>query len=141
MSKAATPVIVGVGDVVNRSRELKDGIEPMKLMLQAIRLAAEDAKLSPQEAEKVLSTVNSIDVVRPWTWPYDDLPGLLEKTIGAKCQHKRITDHGGNQSGKILDEAARRISLRQTKIAIITGGEALASSERLHLMVFQLPLT
>jgi len=141
MSKVATPVIIGVGDVVNRSREVKDGIEPMRLMLQAIRLAAEDAKLSPQEAEKVLSTVDSIDVVRPWTWPYDDLPGLLEETIGTKCQHKRITDHGGNQPGKILDEAARRISLRQTKIAIITGGEALASSEQPRLMEFELPLT
>ena len=31
------PVIVGVADVKNRSRKIEDAVEPMQLMLQAIR--------------------------------------------------------------------------------------------------------
>lgn len=129
MTRAATPILIGVGDVVNRSRELKDGLEPMELMLQAIKLAARDAQLSSNAADELLCTVDSIDVVRPWTWPYDNLPGLLAKRLGASCRHMTITDHGGNQPGKILDEAARRIAFGETQVAVITGGEALASSE------------
>jgi len=130
MADRVVPIIVGVADVVNRSRDIKDGVEPMQLMLQAIHLAVADTKLSSPDAQKLLSSVDSIDVVRPWTWPYDDLPGLLAKSLKAQCSHSRTTDHGGNQSGKILDEAARRISLRQSTVAVITGGEALASSKQ-----------
>jgi len=135
MADRAIPVIVGVADVVNRSRDIKDGIEPMQLMLQAIRLAAEDTRLPAPELQKLLSSVDSIDIVRPWTWPYDDLPGLLAENLEARCSHSSITDHGGNQPAKILDDAARRISLRQSTVAVITGGEALASSKQLKLQI------
>lgn len=128
MSRPRTPVIIGVADVVNRSRDIKDAIEPMELMLQAIHLAAQDTKLSSIATKRLISAIDSIDVVRPWTWPYDDLPGLLERKLGSTCKHKTLTDHGGNQPAKILDEAARRVSLGETRIAAITGGEALASS-------------
>lgn len=124
-SEKLIPVVVGVGDVKNRSQKVEDAIEPMQLMFQAIQLAINDTKASA--TEDVRSNIDSIDVVACWTWPYADLPGLLSDKLGVKLRHKFYSDHGGNQPAKLLDEAARRISLGENKLAVVTGGEALAS--------------
>lgn len=65
-----TPIVVGVGDVVNRSRKVEDAIEPLQLMLQAIQKAVQDTGLSASSAVNLQSEIDSIDVVRTWTWPY-----------------------------------------------------------------------
>lgn len=118
------PIIVGVGDVKNTST---NAVEPMELILNAIEAAAEDAKLSPYGRTNLLSKVDSIDVVRTWTWPYDDLASLLAQKINARPSHVSVTRHGGDQPAKLVDEAARRISTGESNIAIVTGGESLAS--------------
>lgn len=123
----STPVIVGVGDVVNRPQKLEDAVEPLQLMLQAVQLAIYDTGLNSHAVDQLQSQIDSIDIVRTWTWPYSDLPGLLMDKLGAKPKHKYCSDHGGNQPAKLLDEAARRIALGESRVAVVTGGEALAS--------------
>ena len=127
MPQPAVPIIIGVGDVVNRSRKVEDAIEPLELMIRAIDKALDDSGLSQSTKSSLQSQVDSLDVVRTWTWPYPDLPGLISKRIGAKPKRQHYTDHGGNQPAYLLDEAARRISKGESKIAVLTGGEALAS--------------
>ena len=127
MGKRFTPIIVGVGDVKNRSTKVEDAVEPAQLMLDAIKLAIKDTQLPPNAATELRSTIDSIDVVKTWTWPYTDLPGLLAERTGFQPKHKVQTEHGGNQPAKRLDEASRRISTGETKAALLTGGEALAS--------------
>lgn len=125
------PIIVGVGDVKNRSTKIEDAREPADLMLEAINLAIQDAQFfsssTAQEAFK--SNIDSIDVVRTWTWEYPDLPGLLAERLGVRSpRHKYYPEgHGGNQPAKLLDEAALRVAKNESKVAVITGGEALAS--------------
>lgn len=118
------PVVIGVADVKNRSQRVEDAIEPMQLILQAIQDALKDAGSSFQ---KLQSSIDSIAIVRTWTWPYPDLVGLLSEKLGVNPKHKHYSDHGGNQPGKIFDDAARRISKGECKVAVVTGGEALAS--------------
>jgi len=118
------PVVVGVADVKNASLKVEDAVEPMQLMLQAIREAAED---SGSSATTLISRIDSVAIVRTWTWPYEDLPSLLSEKLGIKPKYKHYTEHGGNQPGKIFDDAARQISRGESKIAVVTGGEALAS--------------
>ena len=126
-SGRATPIIVGVGDIVNRSQKLEEAIEPMQLMLQATLLAIKDTNLSTSAAKELQSKIDSVDVIATWTWPYPDLPGLLSEKLAIEPRHKFYSPHAGNQPAKLLDEAARRISLGESKVAITTGGEALAS--------------
>lgn len=130
----ATPVIIGVADVKNRSVQVEDALEPAQLMLEAIRQAIQDTGLDSASQQQLQSQIDSIDVVRTWTWPYRDLPGLLAEKLRIQPEHRFCTDHGGNQPAKLLDEAARRIALGKTKVAVITGGEALASRESLQLL-------
>lgn len=121
------PVVIGVGDVVNRSLELEDGKEPLELILQAIHNAISDTDLAASAQSKLQSSFDSISIVRSWTWPYPDLPGLVAEKLQVKPEYKEYSEHGGNQPGKLFDEAARRVSLGQSKVAIVAGGEALAS--------------
>lgn len=118
----ATPVIIGVADNKNRTDNAK---EPAQLMLEAIQDAVHDTG-SPA----VTSSIDSIAAVRTWTWPYDNLPAVLAKQLGVNPSHTEYPDyHGGNQPGKLLDEAAIRIARGESRVAVITGGEALASCE------------
>ena len=121
------PVVIGVGEIVNRSLKLEDGLEPSELILRAIQNALSDAGISQAGQSKLQSSIDSIAVVRTWTWPYPDLPGLLCSKLGVDPTHKEYTDHGGNQAGRIFDEAARRIAQNKCNVAVVTGGEALAS--------------
>ncbi|KZM22166.1 catalytic [Ascochyta rabiei] len=122
---AEIPVIIGVGDVKNR--DINDAKEPATLMLEAIEIALKDA--SPSSVSELKSAIDSIDVVKTWTWPYPDLPSLLSEKLGIQdtVKWKRYSEHGGNQPGKLFDEAAKRIARGECKVALITGGEALAS--------------
>ena len=122
------PVIIGVGDVINRSQKVENAIEPMQLMLQSIQCALKDAtSMNPSAEEKLKFSIDSIDVVATWTWSYTDLPGLLTQKLGIKPPHKAYSKHGGNQPVKLVDEAARAIAFGERKVALVTGGEALAS--------------
>ena len=127
------PVIIGVADVKNRSTAVDDAKEPATLMLEAIGSAIQDASGSAELTEKLRSSIDSIDVVRTWTWPYADLPALLADNLGIQTKHQSYSDHGGNQPAKLLDEAARRIAIGENKVAVVTGAEALASCENLLL--------
>ena len=122
-----TPIIIGVGDIKNKSSRVEDAIEPMQLMLQAIIRALEDSTTEHSIAEQLKSSIDSISVVATWTWPYADLPGLLAEKLRSRPRHRRYSKHGGNQPIKLVDEAARRISRGECKVAVVTGGEALAS--------------
>jgi acetyl-CoA acetyltransferase len=102
----------------------------LQLITESIGKALEDTGLDGGKQAELQAAIDSLDVVRSWTWPYDDLPGDISRKLGINPRHKfYTTEHGGNKPAKLLDEAARRISKGQTKVAVVTGGEALASCE------------
>jgi hypothetical protein len=125
---APTPIIIGVGDCINRSVRVEDALEPLDLILAALRNAFDDAA-NGTGADQLIQRVNSVEVVLPWTWPYPDLPGLLAERLGISqnVKHKATSPHGGNQPAKLLDEAARRVAKGECDVAVVCGGEALAS--------------
>lgn len=125
--KRFTPVVIGVGDIKNRSTKIEDAIEPMQLMLQAILRAIKDTNLQPSLTTELQSKIDSVSVVATWSWNYHDLPGLLSEKLDVKPTYKVLSHHAGDSPAKLFDEAARRISFGESKVAIVTGGEALAS--------------
>lgn len=123
------PVIIGVGDVKNRFHTVEDAVEPLQLMVQAVLSALKDTDLAKDEEKELQSGIDTVTVVATWTWPYFDLPGLLSERLAIRPRYKTYSEQGGNQPMRLVDEAARKISLGQSKVAIVTGGEALASCE------------
>src|SRR5262245_53035294 len=102
---AETPVIIGVGDIKNRSKAIADAKEPATLMLEAIQRAIQDT--SSTSTSDLQAAIDSIDVVKTWTWPYPDLPGLIAEKLGVEenLKWKRYSEHGGDKPGKLFDEA------------------------------------
>lgn len=127
--KMLHPVIIGVGDIINRDKTLReDGSdEPLSLILQAIETALNDAGGSK---DRLQSQIDRISVVRPWSGPNAELALIIADKLNVKATYKHVSPHGGNQPAKLLDEACRRISKGTTKVALITGGEAMDSLER-----------
>ena len=123
------PIVIGVGDIKNKSLKVEDAIEPIQLMLKATRAAINDTSLSPSAQKVLQANIDSISVVATWTWNYHDLPALIGENLGVQPKYKVLSEHGGNSPAKLFDEAARRISFGETKVAVVTGGEALASCE------------
>lgn len=137
-SAKRTPVIIGVGDVKNKSHKVEDAIKPMQLMLEAILTAIKDCSSSKPVQERLQASIDSVSVVATWTWPYNDLPGLVSQELGIQPQRQEYSKHGGNQPIKLVDEAARRISLGESEVALVTGGEALASRKQTFLSTYRL---
>ena len=118
------PVLVGVGQLrSNRGRTVAGAREPAELMLDALTLAAADAGVP-----HLLAEADSIDAVNVVSWSYDDLPGLLAARLGARPRHQHYSPVGGHQPARLLDDAAARIARGESRIALIVGGEAQAST-------------
>lgn len=96
-------------------------------MLQVISLAIKDTNLSSSASKILQSEIDHVGVVNTWTWNYPDLPGLVAENLGVRPRSKVLSHHGGDSPAKLFDEAARRIARGESKVAVITGGEALAS--------------
>jgi hypothetical protein len=122
MPLSETPIIIGVGDIKDRTSNHK---EPAVLIHEAILAAIKDS--SSSDATVLQSSIDSISIVKTWTWPYPDLPGLLATKLGVEPNHKFYSEHGGEKPGKLFDEAAKRVARGETKVAVVAGGEALAS--------------
>lgn len=127
IDKDAIPVIVGVGEFRNASLHTKDALEPMQLMLEAIQHAAQDTRLPASTLAQLLTGIDCINVVHTWSWPYADLPGLLASKLMAHPAYKHYSEVGGDKPVKLIDDALRKIVFRKIKLAVVTGGEALAS--------------
>lgn len=123
----AVPIIVGVGDVRNKSSKPEDAIEPSHMMIRAIRNAAGDTGLDATAQKKLLADADSLRIIPTWTWAYNDLLSTVANGLGIQPTTKKMPTHGGDQPALQCDEAARAISTRQSKVAILTGGEAMAS--------------
>ncbi|KAF4552954.1 Hypothetical protein D9617_8g049670 [Elsinoe fawcettii] len=124
---SSQPIIIGVADIVNRTTK---PIEPLDLISNAISNALADTGLSTAALGQLRRHIDDLTIIKSWTWPYDDLPGLVSSKLEIANGHGAIrkeSEHGGNQPVKCLDEACRRIVKGERKIAVLAGGEALAS--------------
>ncbi|KYK57001.1 thiolase [Drechmeria coniospora] len=127
VSKPAVPIIVGVGDFRNKSLQVQDAMEPAQLMVKAVESAIADTGLGDASRKELLSHVDSLRIVPTWTWAYRDLASLVAGRLGIEPSHTESGYHGGNQPALQCDKAAKAIAARESSVAILAGGEALAS--------------
>ena len=95
------PVIVGVGEIVDRPKDIADGLEPLALLEQALRRAEADS------GAKLLGELGSLDVVNFLSWRYRDPEKLLADRLGAKPAHCYYGPVGGESPIRYLHEAAK----------------------------------
>src|SRR5207244_3206408 len=70
------PVIVGVGEITDRPRDIADGLEPLSLLEEALQRAEADS------GGKLLGEIGSLDIVNFLSWRYRDPEIQLANRLG-----------------------------------------------------------
>ncbi len=119
-----TPVIVGAGQVLRRATPGEDPPEPISLIVEALRHAGEDSGTG----ERLLRRADSVRCVPVIAWRYPDAAALVAEDLGA---HPRETVQsawiGGDGSQRLLNDTAAGIAAGQLDVALVGGGETVAS--------------
>ena len=112
------PVIVGVGEITQRTKVASEALEPLALMEAALRHAEQDAGAS------MLARLDSLDVVQEFSWPYADAPVQLSRRLGIDPRRRVYGPVGGETPIHFIHEAALRIWRGESSVAAVVGAEA-----------------
>lgn len=116
-------MLVGGGQVNSRS----GGVEPVDLMVQAARLAAEEAG-----SEALLAAVDAVHVVGLLSWRYRDPGALVGERLGASPRHTGYTGSGGSNPQTLVNRAAEEIAAGRVDVVIVTGAESWRTRMKLR---------
>ncbi|MHB1138359.1 MAG: acetyl-CoA acetyltransferase [Microthrixaceae bacterium] len=117
-----TPVVVGVGQFLNRVDDGAPPLEPVALMAEAVRLAAADAGTGRAMTEaQVIAAVPTI------SWRYQDPAAIVRDLVGAPSARTWYATVGGNTPQSLLNRLAATIARGELDLAVMCGGEAVRS--------------
>jgi len=129
------PVIVGVGEALDRPGDLSKALEPLALMEAALREADADA------GGGFLARIGSLDVVNQLSWRYADAAGQLCARLGIAPARAVYGPVGGESPVRYLHEAAVRIARGEAEVCAVVGAEAQWSVNKARAAGLDLPWT
>src|SRR6478672_1118177 len=129
------PVIVGVGEISDRPKETVEGLEPLALLVEALKRAEQDS------GGKLLGEVESLDIVNFLSWRYRDPEIQLSERLGIKPTHAYYGQVGGESPIRYLHEAAQRIARGECSVAAICGAESQSTATKAERAGVELPWT
>jgi acetyl-CoA C-acetyltransferase len=135
LSPERIPVIVGIGEVIDRPSDIAAGLEPLALLEQAIRRAEANAGVS------LIGEIDSLDVVNFLSWRYRQPEQLLAQRLGIKPTHCTYGPVGGESPIRYLHEAALRIARGECSVAAVCGAEAQSTATKAERAGVTLPWT
>jgi acetyl-CoA C-acetyltransferase len=135
MADNRIPVIIGVGEIVDRPAELQSGLEPLALLVEALRRAEQDS------GGKWLGEIGSLDIVNFLSWRYRDPELQLCARLGITPAHAYYGPVGGESPIRYLHEAAQRIARGECSVAAICGAEAQSTATKAARAGVTLPWT
>ena len=118
--RAPLPVLVGAGQTVDRPDDPKHGKEPLALMEEAARRAAEDAGGGPA----LLAALDTVAVVTNVFHDYGDTPAMLAERLGCRPQTRLLSTWGGNTPQSLLNHLCDLIAAGRVEVALMVGAEA-----------------
>jgi acetyl-CoA C-acetyltransferase len=124
ISEDRIPVIVGVGEIVDRPKEITAGLEPLDLLERALKRAEADC------GGKLLGEIGSLDVVNFLSWRYRDPEKLLAARLGINPAHLNYGPVSGESPIRFLHEAAQRIARGECEVAAVCGAEAQSTATK-----------
>ena len=116
-----TPVLVGYGQINQHTED--PSVEPIDLMVQAARAAADP---------RVLEAVDSVRIVNLLSWRYRDPGLLLAQRIRADGAETRNTGVGGNVPQTLVNLACLDIQQGRADVVLIAGAETWRTRSRLR---------
>lgn len=123
----ATPVVIGVGQIVQRTPDLSRPTEPVAMAAQALRAAAADtgAGLS---VDDLLARADLVYAVPSASWTYTDQAGLVAELVGAvEAGTVQTSPYGGDGAQLALNDAAQQVADKAAHLVLVSGAEAGAT--------------
>lgn len=133
LDPARTPVIIAVGEAIDRPERPEDGLDPIGLMAAAVDAAEADAG-RPLRAE-----IDALDIVHEVSWWYEDTAARVGERLGVSPRRLVYRPGGGETPVAILHEAALRIAQGLSELAVVCGGEAQYTVDRARKARVELP--
>lgn len=122
-----TPVLVGVGQVMEKPEDLDKAGSPLDLMEQASRIALQDAGLG----SAVLGQLDVLAVVRSFREPTRNSAESLANRLGATQAEQWMMPNGGNGPQYLVNRYSEAITRGELKLALFSGAEAMDTGRRL----------
>jgi acetyl-CoA C-acetyltransferase len=129
------PVIVGVGEIADRPKDIAAGLEPLALLEEALKRAEADS------GGKLLGDIGSLDIVNFLSWRYRDPEKQLSDRLGIKPNHAYYGPVGGESPIRYLHQAAQRIARGECSVAAVCGAEAQSTATKAERAGITLPWT
>src|SRR5206468_12485399 len=114
------PVLIGVGETVDRPDDPTAGREPLLLMAEAAARAADDAG----EGGALLDTIDTIAVVNVVGHDYGDAAALLAERLACHPRRTINTTLGGNTPQSLVNHLCDEIAAGRIAVALMAGAEA-----------------
>lgn len=129
------PVLVGVGEVVQRDADLREALEPLALMERAARRALDDTG-----ARAALpGRIDAVGVVGCFSWRYANPCRRLAESFGIGPRLELVTGMGGESPQLLVNEVAKRIRRGELRAALLAGAEAVRTRYVAHRSQAKLP--
>src|SRR5438034_818305 len=120
MPERILPVLVGAGQTIDRPADPAAGREPLVLIEEAARRAAEDAG----GGARLLAALDTVAVVNVICHDYGDAAGLLAERLGCRPARTIYTTLGGNTPQSLVNHLCDEIAAGCTELALVAGAEA-----------------
>lgn len=111
------PVLVGLHQLEQRVDDPLEGREPLQMMVDASRAAAEDAG-----SRALLEAADVVCVIRG-RWRYDDPARAVAARLGAAQARSAATPFGGNVVQSAVNGFAREIRDEKRDVVVLAGAE------------------
>jgi acetyl-CoA C-acetyltransferase len=131
-----TPVLIGVGQLSQRVDRGAEVLEPVDLMVEALRRAEADTGTTG-----ALARADSVRVVSQLSWRYRDVGALVGERVGAAPRQTLYSGMGGNYAQTVTNLTAVDIQAGRADVVLITGGECSRSKAKFRKAGDQLPWT
>lgn len=118
MDENRIPVIVAVGEALDRPEPLDEALEPVALMEQALRDAERDS------GQSILAGIDSLEVVGLVSWRYSNPAKSLCERLDIAPTSIANESMGGETPIRLLHQACLRIQSGEHTVCAIVGGEA-----------------
>jgi acetyl-CoA C-acetyltransferase len=122
------PVVIGVGQAVNRPRQPEEAVDALELVTRAVYAAADDAGAAGG-GPALLRRLDAVRVINMLSYSYPRPAATVAAAIGAPEPRVGVyTAPGGNSPQWQVNVAAERIARGEDGLTLVCGAEALESA-------------
>ncbi len=131
LDESRIPVLVGCGQITEKNVELQDARNPVEMISDSARLAAEDCGIGDKAFTSLgaIATMGlSVDaavVPNPLTGSYANLPKSIANNLGIEAEEYFYSTTGGNTPQMLVNKFSEKIAEGIIDSVLLCGGEAL----------------